>query len=295
MPQYVFLLLLLFFFMLSLAWLWHLYWLRHGPPHSRAVRLKSAVQRLLKPRTPRDSPACRLSCTPSSAVRPAPAPVRPWREVKSRRGAPKRVNTEGFACPNQQCPYSGITDADIHAPSRGWHAWPCRAHPDVSLSGLPHDVHCPTPHPLVPSENSLPSGRRGVVCARGRAGPFRCRARLRLPASHHHDLAISRLSSMRRLCTSTLSATSSSLTCSWTNCAPGYAAPHRCCGSGWPSPPARSCFPSSNLVPARRTWHIRLSIPCGRSWPLTVCRSSPVTASTCTFMPSQPILASGLR
>jgi transposase-like protein len=40
---------------------------------------------------------------------------RPWREVKSRRGAPKRVNTEGYACPNQGCPYSGITDAPVHA------------------------------------------------------------------------------------------------------------------------------------------------------------------------------------
>ncbi len=39
---------------------------------------------------------------------------RPWREVKSRRGAPKRVNTEGFACPNHQCPSFGITDAHIH-------------------------------------------------------------------------------------------------------------------------------------------------------------------------------------
>jgi IS1 family transposase len=35
--------------------------------------------------------------------------------VKSRRGAPKRVNTEGFACPNEQCAYFGITDAHIHA------------------------------------------------------------------------------------------------------------------------------------------------------------------------------------
>jgi transposase-like protein len=35
--------------------------------------------------------------------------------VKSRRGAPKRIHTEGFACPNQQCPYFGITDAHIHA------------------------------------------------------------------------------------------------------------------------------------------------------------------------------------
>ncbi len=41
--------------------------------------------------------------------------MRPWCEVKSRRGAPKRIDTQGFACPNQQCPYAGITDAHIHA------------------------------------------------------------------------------------------------------------------------------------------------------------------------------------
>jgi len=58
---------------------------------------------------------CRLSCTPSSLVEPTPPAMRPWREVKSRRGAPKRVNTEGFACPNQQCLYFGITDAQVHA------------------------------------------------------------------------------------------------------------------------------------------------------------------------------------
>ena len=40
---------------------------------------------------------------------------RPWREVKSRRGAPKRINTEGYACPNPQCTYCGITDAQTHA------------------------------------------------------------------------------------------------------------------------------------------------------------------------------------
>jgi hypothetical protein len=125
MPQYVFVLLLLFFYILSLAWLWHLYRLRHGPPHSRAVRLKSAVQRLLKPRSPHDCPTCRLICTLSSGVEPVPPPVRPWREVTSRRGAPKRVNTEGFACPNHQCPYSGITDAHVHAPHWRWYAWSC--------------------------------------------------------------------------------------------------------------------------------------------------------------------------
>jgi transposase-like protein len=51
----------------------------------------------------------------SQGARPASASVRPWREVKSRRGAPKRVNTEGFACPNPQCAYFGITDAHVHA------------------------------------------------------------------------------------------------------------------------------------------------------------------------------------
>ena len=44
-----------------------------------------------------------------------PAPVRPWREVKSRRRVPKRVNTQGYACPNPQCSYFCITDAQIHA------------------------------------------------------------------------------------------------------------------------------------------------------------------------------------
>lgn len=45
----------------------------------------------------------------------SPCPVRPWSEVKSRRGAPKRVNTEGFACPDEACAYARITDAQIHA------------------------------------------------------------------------------------------------------------------------------------------------------------------------------------
>jgi IS1 family transposase len=50
---------------------------------------------------------------------PAPsAPLRPplpWREQKSRRGAPKRINTQGFACPNRMCAYYRITDPQVHA------------------------------------------------------------------------------------------------------------------------------------------------------------------------------------
>ncbi len=73
------------------------------------------LHRLLKPRSPDDCTACRLASTPSSGGGPAPAPVRPWCEVKSRRGAPKRVKTQGYACPNRKCSYFGITDAHVHA------------------------------------------------------------------------------------------------------------------------------------------------------------------------------------
>src|SRR5512135_39323 len=44
----------------------------------------------------------------------------------------------------------------------GWHAWPCRAHPDLPLSGLPHHVQCSTLHALVPFENPFSPGRHGA-------------------------------------------------------------------------------------------------------------------------------------
>jgi len=192
MALHVFIFLLVLFLLLSLALLWRLSWLHLQPSHSRGRAMRSIAQRLLQPRTPLDCPACRLSCAHSSGMGPAPAPVRPWREVKSRRGAPKRVNTEGFACPNQQCPYFGITDAHIHASFWGWQAWPGRTDPDLSLSVLPHHVHCSAPHSPIPSENPLAPDRSGAFCARRRAGSFGCRACLRLPTSHHHHLADSR-------------------------------------------------------------------------------------------------------
>jgi transposase-like protein len=115
MTLHVLVFLLWSFLMLCLVQLCHWDWTHLQPSHLRGRAMRTMVQRPLKPRTPRDCPACRLCSTPSSAVRPAPIPVRPWCEVKSRRGAPKRVNTEGYACPNQLCPYAGITDAHVHA------------------------------------------------------------------------------------------------------------------------------------------------------------------------------------
>jgi IS1 family transposase/transposase-like protein len=112
MAFHVFLFLLVFFLLLSLVLLWRLCWLPIQPSHLQAGSRRTPLHRLLKPRTPLDCPVCRLALP---GVGPASAPIRPWSEVKSRRGAPKRIPTEGFACPNQQCPYAGITDAHIHA------------------------------------------------------------------------------------------------------------------------------------------------------------------------------------
>jgi transposase-like protein len=115
MPQHMFLLLFLFLLMLSLVWLWHLSSSHHCPPHSRTVALRTRSN-VSSSHAPHE--IVQLVASPplsKSVVEPALPPVRPWREVKSRRGAPKRVNTQGFACPNRKCPYSGITNADIHA------------------------------------------------------------------------------------------------------------------------------------------------------------------------------------
>jgi hypothetical protein len=123
MSLLVFVFLLLICLLLLLELLWRLDWFPLRPSSSQGGTKRSRFPRLLKPRSPDDCPACRLACTPSPRVRSAYAPVRPWSEVKSRRGAPKRVNTEGFACPNQQCLYFGITEDHIHAAFWRWQAW----------------------------------------------------------------------------------------------------------------------------------------------------------------------------
>jgi hypothetical protein len=98
----------------SLALLCALCWPHPGSVRSRAAaKVRTTLPRLLKPRTPDDGPICRLASPASSGGELAP--VRPWREVKSRRGAAKRLATEGFACPTHPCVYFGNTDASFHA------------------------------------------------------------------------------------------------------------------------------------------------------------------------------------
>ena len=122
---FVFVFLLVVCLLRCLGLLWRLDWFPRRPATSRGGAKRITLHRLLKPRCPDDCPACRLASPPASAGGRASPPVRPWREVKSRRGAPKRIDTEGFACPNQKCPYFGNTDARVHAAFRRWQARSC--------------------------------------------------------------------------------------------------------------------------------------------------------------------------
>src|SRR5262249_34520637 len=143
---------------------------------------------------------------------------RPWREVKSRRGAPRRVNTTGFACPNPKCPYFSITDDQIHAlVGDGKHGraeriqtFRCQAcHTTFS-------ARRDTPlYRLKPPSQQVAVVLSGALGTGRRTGRFRSRASLRLSASHHHHLVVSRSPCTLNPCTSTFSVISSFPMSSW--------------------------------------------------------------------------------
>jgi hypothetical protein len=151
----------------SLGWL--IAWRPHLPLQGHPA-VAPKVPRRLKPRTPLDCPACWPPAPFSTLHSPVRAPIRPWREVKSRRGAPKRIPTQGFACPMPTCLYYQITDAYVHALGRGRVTRQRRTHSDLSLSVLPHDLRRPPRHPAVPPQNSGPSSRRSAHRAVRRPG-----------------------------------------------------------------------------------------------------------------------------
>jgi hypothetical protein len=249
MTFHFFLLFLLSCLLLSLARPCRLSWGHHGPAQLRAAARRTPIRRLRDRRAPH---------TIAQPVASAVSTRQLWSlrlrlyapdaSVKSRRGAQKRGNTEDFACPNRKCPSSGITDAHIHAPLWGWHAWPGFAHPDVSRPCLPYHVSCSARHLLVPFETSLSPDCSGVGCASLWAGPFGSSAGLRLSANHSHEPFCRVRARTRRSCMGVASPTSRS-----TSCEPGCAAAHMCSGSGWPSTPPRAILPVLQLGP--RTQH----------------------------------------
>jgi len=89
------------------GWCWR--WVRQARLPSRPH-----LCRHWRPRTPDDCAHCRQGVDrPESA--PQPVVVQPWREGRSRRGAPRRIATEGYACHTPGCPYAGNSDSQVHA------------------------------------------------------------------------------------------------------------------------------------------------------------------------------------
>lgn len=69
-------------------------------------------KRVLKAKTPCDCPLCQDKSDPKS---PIPDAGVNYPSEKTRRGRPKKVNSEGFACLNPECRYYLIRSAERHA------------------------------------------------------------------------------------------------------------------------------------------------------------------------------------
>jgi hypothetical protein len=215
--------------LLLLAWRIWMCWCRHN----RKRPAVAEIQRLLKPRTPNDCPSC---CQAAAAVAIAPSDlsVPPWRDRKSRRGAPKRIATQGFACPNRSCIYYRITDAQIHAlvgdGTEGRHeriqtfrcqacSTTCSAHRDTPLYRLKTSSHRVGEVLTALAEGIDVSaavrvfGHRPATITTWLSGAGQHSTRL-------HDLS---------------SATCTCRISSSTNCARACVAGRMCCGSGSPS------------------------------------------------------------
>ncbi len=62
--------------------------------HQRPAPSAARMPRLLTPRTPNDCLACRQQAMGEANIAVLHPAVTPWSQIKSRRGAPKRIATE---------------------------------------------------------------------------------------------------------------------------------------------------------------------------------------------------------
>jgi hypothetical protein len=188
---------------------------RRGLTSARRQPARLRGRQAWRPRTPADCAVCRAGDAGRTTLAPAAVPVRPWAEVKSRRGAPKRRATAGYACPSPACPYFGITDARVHALiAFGYHGTTDRI----------QDLRCQ-------ACGSKVSARRGTALYQLKTSPRRraSSATARTPSrggwGGPGGTPVS--------CTSACSGRCTCHTCNWTRSAPAYARADASSGSGW--------------------------------------------------------------
>jgi IS1 family transposase/transposase-like protein len=97
--------------MLLVYVLWRVLWQRHQQATKK--RKKKGKRRQWQPKSPKDCPVCQEGVKLS--LFRVQRSVKPWSQVKSRRGRKKTIPTQGYACPNPACDYAGIVDAEVHA------------------------------------------------------------------------------------------------------------------------------------------------------------------------------------
>jgi transposase-like protein len=164
------------------------------------------------------------------------------------------VNTEGYACPNHQCPSFGITDAHIHAlVGDGKHGqaeqiqtFRCQAC-HTTFSARRHT-------PLY--RLKTPSQQVAVVLSALAEGLDPSAAER---VFGYRQTTITSLSHSRSPCTQSSSMSAASATCtshisSWTNCARGCGVLSKSYGCGWPSILSHRFFRCFSSVPAPNTW-----------------------------------------
>jgi transposase-like protein len=230
---------LLFLGLFGIAWV-AIAWRPHLPLQGHPA-VAPKVPRRLKPRTPLDCPACWPPAPFSTLHSPVRAPIRPWREVKSRRGAPKRIPTQGFACPMPTCLYYQITDAYVHAlvgdgsHGKGERIQTFRCQSCRTTFGARRDT------PLYRLKTQAP--RVGEVLTALCEGL---------------DVANTGWGA-ERACINAPCSISPSHISNWTNYAPGCVARRKFSGCGWRLTPSASSYRCSIWEPGRRTQLMPLS------------------------------------
>jgi hypothetical protein len=81
----------------------------------KRAQTPTKIARPLKPRSADDCPLCRKAKPMPVKGASEESTVKPWHELKSQRGRPKQIRTEGFACTNKSCDYFGVKEAHLHA------------------------------------------------------------------------------------------------------------------------------------------------------------------------------------